>query len=452
VSQEPRGRAASTAEAPDLLAGRYGRQMKIRTIEDVAAWQLCCGCGVCAYISPDEIEMIDTLEYGRRPRFKTGSACDARSAEALRVCPGIGLPAARDADAPGVIPELLPEWGGVLEVWEGYAADEHIRHEASSGGLATALALYALERGQMHGTVHTMAGEGAPYLNQTVWSTTGEDLLAGAGSRYAPASPCDGLHRIEEAPGPCVFVGKPCDVAAARQATALRPRLAENLGLTIAFFCAGTPSTLGTVKMLEAMGVEDLSCVQSIRYRGRGWPGRATVVFSRNGSVETGELTYEQSWGDILQKYRQWRCYLCADHVGEFADIAVADAWHRPLEEGQPGLSVVLVRSERGRETLRQARQAGYVHLEQSGPDILPACRPGQGAALGNLWGRLAALRIMGLPAPRYEGRSLWTLWRTQLSLAQKAKSLAGTARRVVRKRLHRKHPVVAWPNNESRG
>lgn len=421
--------------------------MKIRHIEDVADWQLCCGCGACAYISPDEIGMVDTLGYGRRPRFKAGSVPATDSDEALRVCPGIGLPRACAADTPGLMTDLLPEWGGVLEVWEGYAANERIRYEAASGGIATALALYAVEKGGMQGTLHTRARGDAPYLNQTAWSASVEDLLAGAGSRYAPASPCDGLRRIEEALGPCVFVGKPCDVAAARNAMALRPRLAANVGLTIAFFCAGTPSTLGTLKMLEAMGVEDLSAVRSVRYRGRGWPGMATVVFARNGTLETRELTYEQSWGDILQKYRQWRCYLCADHVGEFADIAVADAWHRSLDEGRSGLSVVLVRSERGREILQQARRAGYVYLEPSGPDILPACRPGQGVALGNLWGRLAALRVMRLPAPRYEGRNLSTLWRTQLSIAEKIRSLAGTAKRVVRKKLHRRHPVVAWPD-----
>ena len=29
-------------------------------------------------------------------------------------------------DVPGLIPELKSEWGSILEVWEGYAADKNI--------------------------------------------------------------------------------------------------------------------------------------------------------------------------------------------------------------------------------------------------------------------------------------------------------------------------------------
>ncbi len=340
---------------------------QISSIEDVAAWQLCCGCGACAYISPDEIEMIDTLEYGRQPRFRNRQASDPRSGEALQVCPGIELVSGCDPHTPGLIKELLPAWGPVLEVWEGHAADTKIRYEGASGGVATALALHAIEKGGMHGVLHIKAREDVPYLNHTVLSATREALLAGAGSRYAPASPCDGLKMIEEAPGSCVFIGKPCDVAAVQKALRVRPKLAEKVGLTIAFFCAGTPATIGTLKMLQAMGIDDPSAVRSVRYRGRGWPGLTTIVFSRNGELETRQLTYEQSWGEILQKYRQWRCYVCADHTGEYADIAVADAWHRPVERGQPGLSVVLARTTWGKQFLWDARQAGYLFWNQAG-------------------------------------------------------------------------------------
>jgi len=419
--------------------------MAIRSIEDVAAWQLCCGCGLCAYVRPDEIEMIDTLEHGRRPRFRNHPASDSRSDEALRVCPGVGFTWAFEQDTPGLIRELLPAWGPVLEVWEGFAADPEIRYEGASGGIATALALHAIERGGMHGALHIRAREDTPFLNQTVLSTTRGELLAGAGSRYAPASPCDGLQMVERAPRPCVFIGKPCDVAAVHKAMPQRAGLRQKIGPTIAFFCAGTPTTLGTLKMLEAMGIRDPTCVTDLRYRGRGWPGPTTAGFMRNGRRETRELTYEQSWGEVLQKHRQWRCYICADHTGAFADIAVADAWHRPAAEHQPGRSLVIARTVRGRESLRQARQAGYVVLEPSTPAALEQCRPGHTAALGALWGRLSALRLMGLPSPRYRKTRLFGFWCKHLNVMDKSKSTIGTVRRVFRKRLHKRQLMQPW-------
>ncbi|MHC4826216.1 MAG: hypothetical protein ACYTEY_06610, partial [Planctomycetota bacterium] len=63
----------------------------IDSIDDVVDARLCCGCGACAYASPDRFEMVDTVEEGRRPRRRDSSANGAGDSEALAVCPGLGL-------------------------------------------------------------------------------------------------------------------------------------------------------------------------------------------------------------------------------------------------------------------------------------------------------------------------------------------------------------------------
>jgi len=332
-------------------------------------------------------------------------------------------------------------WGPALRVWEGHAADSQVRYEGSSGGVATALSLFALERSGMHGVLHVRSRLDVPYLNETVFSKTRQELLAGAGSRYAPASPCDSLELIEHAPGPCVFVGKPCDVAALRKAMELRPKLQEKVGLTIAFFCAGTPSTLGTVEMLKQMGIADPASVVCLRYRGRGWPGMATAEFrDSEGVIKQRQLNYEQSWGDILQKYRQWRCYICPDHVGEFADISVADAWHRSLADNQPGLSVMIARTVRGKEVLEQMCLSHSVEGKAVPAEVLWSCRPGQAAHQGGLWTRTGTLKAMNIPTPKYRGFRLFKLWRCEFSIKDTMRSLLGTGKRVFVKELFRRH------------
>ena len=186
----------------------------------------------------------------------------------------------------------------------------------------------------MGGALHIGARTGKPYLNETVYSTDRDALLANTGSRYAPASPCDSLHLIEDAEKPSVFIGKPCDAAAVQRARKLRPELDPKLGAVIAFFCAGAPSTQGTLELLKQVGVEDPERVTSLRYRGKGWPGMWTVTWTdAAGNERTEQRTYAESWG-FLQKYRQWRCYICPDHTGEFADIAVGDPWYRQVQPG----------------------------------------------------------------------------------------------------------------------
>lgn len=415
-------------------------RLAVLNIQDVAESQMCAGCGACAYISPDRIQMVDVLEHGRRPQYKEGGLNGrGGDAEAMRVCPGIGLAHTYDSRAPGLIKGLGPAWGPVLELWEGHAADWGIRFAGSSGGAASALALYCIERAGMHGVLHVAARPDVPYLNRTVFSTSREQVLAATGSRYAPASPCDGLDRIETAPAPCVFIGKPCDVAATSSARLLRPQLDRKLGLTIGIFCAGTPSTRGTLEMIEKMGMAP-GDVKSVRYRGHGWPGNAAVTAEhRNGNPTRGELTYEQSWGEILQRHRQWRCHVCADHTGEFADIAVGDPWYRPIPPGEPGRSLVLVRTERGRQIVRGAMAAGYLKLEPVEPVVLVKSQPNLLRARGQLWARIWVSRLLGAAAPRYRRMPTFRFWVSQLSLKQKAQSIYGTVKRVYTKRLRQR-------------
>jgi len=428
-----------------------------KRIQDVVATQLCCGCGACAYISPGQIHMVDSLRLGRRPIVKDECPAVPPADDPMRVCPGVRLERSATLPTTGILHELMAGWGPVLELWEGHARDREIRFAGSSGGTASALALFCIERAIATGVLHVAARPDVPYLNHTVLSRSRQEILERTGSRYSPASPCDGLQRIEDAPGPCVFIGKPCDVAAVRMACKNRPSLERNLCLTIAIFCAGTPSTAGTLELSRKVGITDPSRILGIRYRGNGWPGKCTITARTDGgSVGTYQVTYQESWGEILQKHRQWRCYICPDHSGEFADIALADPWYKSICEDDPGQSLILVRTEQGRRILHGATEAGYLELEPSEPRRLRASQPQFEASRGSLWARLLALRLFGVPTPRYRGFPMFRFWCSRLGWQKKMTSFLGTIRRIFVKRLRTRvvvdvhQPLVPQPD-ESR-
>ena len=407
-------------------------------LQDVVDGALCSGCGACAYLQPDEIRMVDVPQEGLRPRPIDSSQSQLPDGDGALVCPGAGL-GHDPADKPDeLIASLYPGWGPVYALWEGFASDREIRYAGSSGGAASALGLYALEREGFGGVLHVESRDDVPYLNQTVVSRTRDELLSRTGSRYAPASPCDGLHHVENAAEPFLFIGKPCDVAATRAARKLRPRLDLNLGITVAFFCAGTPSTAGTLEMLRRMGVPDPNALMSLRYRGNGWPGRATAVFSNGGGRRaTAELSYEESWGAVLSKHVQWRCRICADHTGEFADIAVGDPWYREIRDGEAGSSLILARTEKGRLLVERAIAAGYLEAQPASPELLPSSQPNLLRARGAVWGRVLSLRMIGATAPRYRGFETFRFWRRELTASEKFRSIFGTIRRCIARGFH---------------
>ncbi|MCY2965908.1 MAG: Coenzyme F420 hydrogenase/dehydrogenase, beta subunit C-terminal domain [Planctomycetota bacterium] len=408
---------------------------------------LCHGCGACAYLAPDQLKMVDTVAHGRRPSL-AGESPEAAST--AQVCSGAAWPE-RPKLATGGIAELDPVWGPVLEVWEGYSTDAEIRHRGSSGGAVTALALYGVEKGGQYGALHVQARRDAPLLNHAVLSRDRASLLAGAGSRYAPASPCEELGQIEQAPGPCVFIGKPCDVASTTRAMSLRPGLERNIGLRIAIFCAGTPANSGTVELVRKLGADDPARVDDIRYRGEGWPGEITASWK---SPETGErvtrsISYADGWGNILQKHRQWRCQVCADHTGEHADLSVGDPWYRPVGPEEAGRSLILVRTERGRAWLQAAREAGYLEIERCEPWVLEASQKHLLRTQASVWGRSIALRLTGVSAPRFPGITLFSNWLKRLGVKEKAQSVWGTFTRVFRKRLRDSERARMLPDRE---
>ena len=142
------------------------------------------------------------------------------------------------------------------------------------------------------------------------------------------------------------------------------------------------------------------------------------------------------SWS-VLQKYRPYRCHICPDWTAEFADIACGDPWYRRVEEGDQGHSLVIVRTERGREILRGAIEAGYVTLKQADSSILENSQPGLVQKRRAIWGRILAMNMFKIPTPKLQGFSLFKNWR-RLSPKDKARSILGTARRIIQRGYYR--------------
>ena len=396
----------------------------IQTVEDIVGWRLCVGCGACKSVSKEyPIELANIDDAGIRPYY-TGKTPSVDS-QVLKICPGLMV---GRYEEDGVNVPWTDDWGPILDVWEGYAADEQIRFSGSSGGAATALALYCTEKFGMSGVIHIGEDSRLSLQNRTYISTSREEIVKHTGSRYAPASPCDVAEEITAIDGKWAFIGKPCDIAGMRNRAVESKLLKERLGCLIGIFCAGTPSTKGTKELIRGMGVDPAE-VKSFRYRGNGWPGKTAIV-DKSNNVLPVERTYKESWG-FLQKYRPFRCYLCPDGTSEAADISCGDPWYRKIGEDENGMSLVIARTKRGQEVISGAISEGYLYLEKRSTEIIAKSQPNLIGKRGSIWGRMAAMRIFGLPVPEYQSVPLFRCW-MRLSAKDKIKSFTGTIKRIV--------------------
>lgn len=408
----------------------------IKTIKDVVGWGLCVGCGACQYFCGKDSIALENIEtVGIRPIFKKEQ--DVNYSDCLKFCPGYSIGVARNSQqSEHVVSD--PLIGPTLEIWQGFASDKDIRFNASSGGAVSALALYCLEKENMAFVLHVGMDENTPWYNKTVQSKSRADLLARAGSRYAPSSPCEALSYIEDSAKPCVFIGKPCDVAAVAELRKYRPKLDANLGLVLTFFCAGPPCTAGTLSLLKELNIKKQTA-NAIRYRGKGWPGHFDVSF--NDSTENKKITYEESWGKLVQHHRSFRCNLCPDGLGELADISCGDAWHLHDKQNEdPGRSLVLARSKRGLDILHRAMESGYLHLEPSSPTDVIKAQPLTGRR-AEIFGRLLAMKTLFMPIPRFAGFPMLKVWMKN-PIRIKIKTYLGTLRRLLTRGLWHQKPL----------
>ena len=345
--------------------------------------------------------------------------------------------------APGedeVAPDVA-DFGPARAIWEGWATDTDVRRRGSSGGVLTALALFAVEAAGFAGVVQTSMDPDDPLRNRTVISRSRAEILSCCGSRYNASSPVEGLRRLRQADGTYLFIGKPCDAAAVMEMRRALPWVNERVGLVAAFFCAGTPTPEGTRRLVERLG-GDPDEVEELHYRGRGWPGEFRFR-SKSGENRWTRLSYEESWS-FLTSFRPLRCRLCPDGTGQAADLVCADAWHR-FDSGAPdgGRSLVLARSEAGEDFVRAAWRAGRLTLEPSDRPSVSAAQLSLLDRRRDLWGRLAALRCLGIPTPRYEGFGLRRSWR-QLPWRRRVRVFLGTLRRALLRTWWRPSRVFA--------
>lgn len=401
------------------------------TVARVLKGELCSGCGLCAGVSGGAIRMESPPPGYNRP-VTVGPISRATEAVIADACPGSTV-------APWTgEPKIHPYWGPWRRVDTGYALDETVRFEGSSGAAISGLLIHALRSGKVDRVLHIAPDPADPTRNVTIVSRTPDEVLARAGSRYTSSSPLAGIEEALAEGGAMAFVGKPCDASALRQLARHDARVARHVPVVISFFCGGIPSHAGVGRILKTMALEDQE-ITEFRFRGRGWPGDCVATAKGREPVR---MSYPDSWGGHLSREVQFRCKICPDAVGGVADIACADAWYGdeagyPSFEEEEGRSLIVTRTAAGEALLDAAVAAGDVATTPLPIDEIDKMQPSQARRKRMILARLAALPLTLQPQPRMAGLKVLAAAR-RAPLMEALRNLAGTVRRTLQGRRSR--------------
>jgi coenzyme F420 hydrogenase subunit beta len=351
--------------------------MKKDKLQSVIDNNLCAGCGLCQSVFSDNKIKVDLDKNGF---YRPSVIFDLNSHELdllSNFCPGVIV-----KKTPTKTPKYDSIWGEMYDSFIGAAGDEYLRGEASSGGAISSILIYLLESNSVDAVIHIGASSSQPYLNEVKVSTSVQQIIDNANSRYSPSAPLINILNIIHNFENVAFVGKPCDVAALRQYAELNPIVKSKIKFYISFFCAGVPSLNATLDIVSALDVE-VSNIKKLDYRKEGWPGFFRVIDDNNIKHK---LSYSLTWMKLLGPKVQFRCKLCSDGIGHLADIVCADAWEEfdgkgfPTFKNAPGKSLIISRTNIGQSVIHNALKTKKLRMLSSVDNFrnIDKMQPGQ--------------------------------------------------------------------------
>ena len=344
---------------------------------------MCLGCGLCAALSGDAIKMARGIDGDLRP-FASDDFTDAHMALVDEVCPSLrveGLPEAIGKQAP--YQDVV--WGPYHEMSLGYANEAAIRHQASTAGLLTILAIYAIDKGLVDGVLHVRASDSrddspANFGIATI-SRTADDVIKASGSRYGPTAALLGIEEVLAFDEVFAVVAKPCDLNALRNLAHHDSRVNERIKYWLTMLCGGFQPDEAFRSFLHEHELDDEG-LSEVRYRGYGCPGPTSLKYEDGTNHEFHYLDF---WGeDESQWSMPLRCKICPDGIGEAADLVAGDAWEgaspdRYESETDLGFNSVITRTAKGTMIYEDAIKDGYIiKSEIVDCDYMSAVQPHQ--------------------------------------------------------------------------
>jgi len=321
---------------------------------------LCVSCGVCEAACPRKaIRMLYNEDRGMVFPMVDEKMCN-RCGICLDVCYGFKVDHELNLRLFHNLPNSIV--GNYIGSYIGFANDRVLRFNSTSGGVVTALLIYALEERLIDGAIVTRMEAGNPPRAKPFIATTTKEILSATGAKYSPVPLAECLETLENGKRYAV-VGLPCHIYGIRKLAESSPKIRNSIHLYLGILCGGMPSYLGTQYLLRVYSTEKQH-VRRLEYRGGGWPGRLFIQSESSGQQKEISVPYPEYWQGTFGYFQPYRCTVCHDGFNEFSDISCGDAWLPDIiRKDKEGTSLIITRTEMGEHLLREAFQKGRIQI-----------------------------------------------------------------------------------------
>jgi len=252
----------------------------------------------------------------------------------------------------------------VKKVFFGWSRDDKLRYEAASGGIVTSLLKYMIEHRIANYAIVTVQRKftAAPCVASNfveVFESKGSIYFKTFTGRIVRE-----LLKLLRDGYRVVFVGLPCMIRIIKR---IIPENQHGRVFFVSLMCYHINELWYLKYVLSRFSPSKNAKPLTMTSRRGGWPGGITIAYELSkGRVVHVRVPQFSFWNivPIFELTAPNGCLFCIDHLGIGADVVVADAWHpKYLGRDRLGVSLILVRNEKGLKVLRDAARYGYIEL-----------------------------------------------------------------------------------------
>lgn len=241
----------------------------------------------------------------------------------------------------------------------GYASDEKLRYEASSGGVGSVLIKYLLQNGY-YGTAMTFVfnTDECKYEPKLIYEY--EDYN-NCGSVYQDTDTIGFIkNSINDIHNGIIVTCMPCQVRA------IKSILGRNdvKHFIISLCCSGQTTVQGTWCYYKLLGIlkED---VINIQYRGNGWPSGIQIKLKNGDVIKRDNYTYPWTLMHESLLFRPKRCLSCTIKTSPDADVSLADPWLNEYMENDKVGNTVVICNDKGGCVIREMVDKSFLDIKE---------------------------------------------------------------------------------------
>lgn len=353
----------------------------------VLSQDLCSGCGTCAGVCPQDCIVMGKHGFARLMNKQRCTGCNL----CYQCCPSAEV-TFQTADPCGG-GEYDLETGVWRSFFRGHAVDDTVRKNGASGGVATAIMQYLLDRKVVDAVICAkLHGHSACY--QIIHKS--EDLLETQKSYYVPVPLNLVIGKIKDTEKKYAVTGTPCQIQGLVKAMEVIPDLKKRIVYKIGLFCGYMQREEGVHALAGYLGCDSAEW-EFCGWRCGDYPGY-TVFKNKHTGERTSMIIYD-ALSLAVPFFTPRKCFLCPDGTNTYADIALGDIHGAGADE-----NVGIVRTKAGQELLSAATGQGYMECEEetAGGEVYKIVKGVTASKYRLVWEQIALSRKKGERVPVY--------------------------------------------------